>query len=108
MPPIENLSASECAARLAGNEPPVLLDVRTPREHRSHRIPGATAMPLHELADRVDELDPDRPVLVYCEHGVRSLSACAFLAERGFRNIANLQGGIVRWNGRLEGEDVRR
>lgn len=103
---IESLSASECALRLSSAEPPLLLDVRTEQEHASHRIPGSILIPLQVLRERAAELDPGRPMIVYCEHGVRSVHACAWLFETGFQKVANLSGGIVRWNGPLEGQDV--
>ncbi len=81
----------------------VLLDVRTIPEHGSHRIPGSTLVPVQELMARVTELDPARPTLVYCEHGVRSVRAALFLREQGFQVIFNLRGGIVAWQGSLEG-----
>ena len=42
-----------------------LLDVRQPGEYERERIPGAKLIPLPELTDRLDELDPDKPVLTY-------------------------------------------
>ena len=42
-----------------------LLDVRQPGEHEKSRIPGAKLIPLPELTDRLDELDPDKPVITY-------------------------------------------
>ena len=42
-----------------------LLDVRQPGEYEKSRIPGATLMPLPELADRLGELDPDKPIIPY-------------------------------------------
>ena len=75
----------------------VRLDVRTAPEHHSHRIAGSVLIPVQELAARSDELDPDRPHLVVCEHGIRSVAACELLAERGFDELANLSGGMARW-----------
>ena len=53
-----------------------ILDVRTEPEHRSHRLPNATLLPVQELAQRMHELDADANWLVHCEHGRRSLFAC--------------------------------
>lgn len=112
--PFENLHASECLARLRsgadsaaeGESGPLLLDVRTEPEHRSHRIPGATLVPLHDLPRRAGELDATRPTLVYCEHGVRSIRACLYLKSLGFEDLINLRGGIVTWTGSLEGDSI--
>lgn len=70
------------------------LDVRQPWEHQVSSLPGAVLIPLNELADRLGELDPDRPVAVYCHHGSRSLFALRILQSGGFRDIAHLAGGI--------------
>lgn len=71
-----------------------ILDVREPWEYELARIPGALLIPLGELVERVGELDPARPVAVYCHHGMRSLQALRFLRSVGFRDIAHLSGGI--------------
>ncbi len=71
-----------------------IVDVREPWEYALARLPGARLIPLGELADRADELDPHRPVAAYCHHGVRSRYALAILRDLGFREIAHLAGGI--------------
>lgn len=70
------------------------LDVREPWEHALARIPGAVLIPLGELATRMGELDPARPVAAYCHHGARSLHALRLLQAAGFPEIAHLAGGI--------------
>ncbi len=78
----------------------VALDVRTPREHeeRGH-IPGALLLPV-ELVHAAPAVLPDdgRPVVVVCEHGVRSRQAAAILAEAGIP-VSNMTGGMSRWTG---------
>jgi len=74
-----------------------LLDVRTQAEHDSHRLPSATLIPIQDLAERVTELDPKQRWMVYCEHGVRSVAACEFLASAGFEGLTNLRGGMANW-----------
>jgi molybdopterin/thiamine biosynthesis adenylyltransferase/rhodanese-related sulfurtransferase len=73
-----------------------LLDVREPWEAEIATLPGAVLVPLGQLAARVGALDPDKPVIVYCHHGIRSETARGLLAERGF-DVANLTGGIDAW-----------
>ena len=73
------------------------LDVRTAPEHKRHRLPGAVLVPVQELARRAQELDPAANWLVYCEHGRRSVTACAILAAAGFARLANLRGGMAQW-----------
>ena len=74
-----------------------VLDVRTPQENASHRLPNATLVPVQELDRRHHELDKSASWVVYCEHGRRSLFACEILAQAGFTKLANLRGGIAHW-----------
>ena len=71
-----------------------VLDVRERWEYDLARIPGAILIPLGELADRAGELDPDRPLVAYCHHGMRSLQALQYLQRVGFTDVAHLRGGI--------------
>ena len=73
----ENLDPNEAQRALQSDASVRLLDVRTQPEHDSHRLPGATLIPVQELMGRVAELDPSQRWFVYCEHGVRSASAYA-------------------------------
>src|SRR5215475_14784287 len=87
----EALSGTEAAKKVAEGEVEVL-DVRYEYEYHDHHIPKTTLIPLPQLHARFHELDPDKPMLVVCEHGLRSLSACHFLGSQGFKKLYNLVG----------------
>ncbi|GAA3537852.1 sulfurtransferase [Aeromicrobium flavum] len=74
----------------------VVLDVREPFEWEAGHIAGATHVPLGDLPTRVDELDPERPLLVVCHLGQRSAYATAWLTSIG-REAVNLEGGMDAW-----------
>ncbi len=74
-----------------------ILDVRSPAEHDSHHMAGATLIPMQEIPMRLQELEPTAAYLVYCEHGIRSQQVCDFLAVQGFENLRSLQGGLSNW-----------
>ena len=76
-----------------------LLDVRQPKEYDKAHIPGASLLPLPELGDSLNKLDPAKPVIVYCAMGGRSRVAAQLLAGQGFEEIYNLRGGIKAWQG---------
>lgn len=78
----------------------VLLDCRRPDEWAVSRIEGAILAPLHELPSRVNELGEysDRPVVVHCRSGKRSLQATDILRKAGFDNVRSMAGGIELWN----------
>jgi len=95
----DRLSAPLAAERAgaAGSKGPLVLDVRTPREREQKRIAGSLAMPLNHLAERLAELPPDRPFLVYCAGGYRSSIAASLLQHHGFTQVSELAGGITAW-----------
>lgn len=78
-------------------EETTILDVRQPSEYERSHIPGAVLIPLSELSDRLGELDPDKPTLVYCAIGGRSRVAAQMLAGKGFKQVINVSGGIKAW-----------
>jgi rhodanese-related sulfurtransferase len=73
----------------------VIIDVREPFEWAVGTLPGAELIGLGSLFTRIDELDPDRPILFICRTGNRSGVAAGLLAQRGFKVVANLTGGLV-------------
>ena len=99
-PAFGEISAAELAARRARGERLLLLDVREAAERELACIPDAAWIPLGEIEARADELAAwrDAPLVVHCHHGARSARACALLAERGFRRLENLRGGIDAWS----------
>lgn len=94
---IDALTPCELRDRLAAGEELVLLDVRQPGELEICRIEGVRSIPLGELPARVAELDPERPTVCICHHGMRSAQAAALLAQAGFERLFNLSGGVDRW-----------
>jgi sulfur dioxygenase len=93
---------------LAGEHPGSvqILDVREPAEFNGPlgHIKGAVLIPLGELAERADELARDRPIVALCRAGGRSAQATIILQQAGFKDVANLTGGMLRW--RAEGHAV--
>jgi molybdopterin/thiamine biosynthesis adenylyltransferase/rhodanese-related sulfurtransferase len=92
------IEVAELRRRQGEGREPAVLDVREPREHAIARIPGSTLIPLGELPQRLAELDPERPLAVYCHHGIRSLHAVRLLRSRGFVGAVSLRGGIDAWS----------
>lgn len=102
MSTVEQITAPELDQMLRGEDRPVLLDVRRPDEHALARIEGSILIPLHELSERIDELDPSRPHVVYCHAGVRSLSGAVLLQRAGFEKVWSLMGGIEAWSRQVD------
>ncbi len=75
-----------------------LLDVRNPAElHKNGWIENALNIPVDELRDRLDELDREKPVYVYCAKGLRGYLAATILHHHGFSAIHNVEGGFTAW-----------
>lgn len=77
-----------------------ILDVREINEFEGPlgRIPDAKLIPLNQLVNRSDELDPNIPIVAVCRSGARSAQAILHLQALGFTRLANLSGGMLRWN----------
>lgn len=95
--PLE-VSVTEAKLLLDLPSPPVLVDVREADELAICRIPGALHIPLGELPARMAEIPADRPVLIHCHHGGRSLRATQFLRAQGRSAVSNVKGGIDAWS----------
>ena len=100
---LPELSPEELHARLANGEDLQLIDVRQPEEYEYCRIEGSQLIPLGELPRHVEELDENRPIVLICHHGVRSMQALAYLQHRhDMTNLLNLRGGIHAWSVRVD------
>ncbi|WP_293447507.1 rhodanese-like domain-containing protein [Persephonella sp.] len=75
----------------------ILLDVRTPEEVKTDgKIPGSVLIPLDQLPNKIDRLDKNKKIFVYCRSGTRSVSASRLLSSLGFK-VYNIKGGINSW-----------
>lgn len=93
----EKISAKELAKLLQNPNPPILLDVRNPVEQQVSKIDGAISIPLEQLGSRMEELDKNQSLVVFCRTGTRSARALRMLTKAGFTRVKNLVGGINAW-----------
>jgi rhodanese-related sulfurtransferase len=100
MPAIPEISVTEAQSRLAGANPPRLIDVREIEEYEIARIAGAELLPLSQWpAIAAEKLaDPGQPLLIHCHHGGRSGQATEFLLRNGYSDVTNVGGGIDAWS----------
>lgn len=73
-----------------------LLDVRNKAEFDHERLNTPLHIPLEELRQRLEELDPDKHLAIYCAGGYRSMIAASMLKREGFCHLVNLEGGISK------------
>jgi rhodanese-related sulfurtransferase len=104
---VEPLTPSQLRERLAAGEDLLLLDVRESDERDVCAIAGSLHIPMGELSLRHVELDPERPTVCVCHHGIRSAHVAAALERLGFERLYNLSGGIDRWAQDVEPDMAR-
>jgi rhodanese-related sulfurtransferase len=92
----ERVTPAEAAAEMASENPPALVDVRSPKEWEHARIEGSRNIPLNHLVERLQEIPRAQRVLVYCAGGYRSSIAAGLLQRHGVRAV-ELVGGITAW-----------
>lgn len=91
-------SVQEIKARLDGGWKPFVLDVRKPHEADIVKLDFADALIAHEEVGRhLDAIPRDRPILVHCKMGGRSATAAQTLANAGYTDVTNMEGGINGW-----------
>lgn len=98
---VAEITPTEFVARRERGESLTLLDVREEWELGVAGVPGILHIPMGQVADRLDEIDRSREVVVLCRSGRRSLQVANFLQQNGFRAV-NLAGGILAWSSELD------
>jgi rhodanese-related sulfurtransferase len=98
--PMRQIDVEHARQWLESEEPPQLVDCRERWEHERVALPGSMLLPLGTIEEQVEQLTPGRPVLVYCHHGVRSISAAVLLERAGF-DATSMAGGIDAWSLRI-------
>lgn len=96
----KQITPGDLSARMGAGEKFLLVDVRQPEEHALAKINGGILIPLPELMGRVGEVEPhdDVRIVVYCHHGVRSVTGAAILERAGHGDVLSLAGGIDAWS----------
>lgn len=96
--PTERVTAPMVAEELSGAAPPLLLDVRNPREWSTRHINGSVNIPLNHLQERIAEVPRDRRIAVHCAGGYRSSIAASILHQYGITNLMEMAGGLAAWD----------
>jgi len=91
------LTTSELMDRMGTVDGLQIVDVRGPGEVAGGKITGAREVPLPRILDRLAELDPTAPTVVYCAGGYRSMIAASVMRAAGFRDVSDLIGGYGAW-----------
>lgn len=98
-PTMEEITAKELKERLDKGDDIQIIDVREPHEYEIGRLPDSKLIPLGQVLNRMNEIDPERETVVHCKMGGRSAKAIDALKRSGFQgHLLNLQGGITAWS----------
>ncbi|GAA2797299.1 rhodanese-like domain-containing protein [Kitasatospora sp. CM 4170] len=95
--PASRLTADQLRTALAGDQPPLVLDVRNCSERAGGHIDGSLHVALGELPHRLDEIPTDRPLVLHCAGGHRSSIAASLLRHHGFEDVSDILGGYGAW-----------
>ena len=103
---VQIIDSKTYSEKLKTTENPQLLDVRTPEEFSVEHLENAKNVNWNgsDFVATVEKLDKSKPVFVYCKVGGRSAQAANKLAELGFKEVYNLEGGIMKWSGNKTSE----
>jgi sulfur-carrier protein adenylyltransferase/sulfurtransferase len=97
------ITATELKQRLDSGEDIQMIDVREPHEVAIAKLPNSTHIPLGQILNRMDEIDPSRETVVHCKMGGRSAKAIEALKRSGFSgSLMNLKGGIIAWSNEVD------
>jgi len=100
---MEEITSTELKQRLDKGEDIQIIDVREDNEVALARIPNSVHIPLGQVLNRMDEIDPDRETVVHCKMGGRSARAIDALQRSGFKGkLVNLKGGIIGWSNEVD------
>jgi rhodanese-related sulfurtransferase len=88
------------AADAIANSNALLVDVREEEELEIIKFDSTEIihLPMSIIAERFSELPKDRPLIIACNNGVRSVKAVNLLNHQGYTNALNLDGGVIQWN----------
>jgi len=97
---------SKTATKIFDKDDYLFFDVRTVKEHKARAILNTPNIPVHELENRIDELEiyRDKKIIVYCRSGNRSKLGTDILTKNGY-DAVNLIGGMKQWDGPIISEN---
>ena len=100
---MEEITATELKQRLDNVDDIQIIDVREPHEYEIGQIPNSKLIPLGQVLNRMNEIDPERETVVHCKMGGRSAKAIEALQRSGFPgHLINLKGGILGWSNEVD------
>lgn len=96
---IKECDVHEFKKNLENNKNIQYIDCRENPEWKEAHITGVTLLPLSELENKFESVlkDKNKPIVIHCRSGARSMNACMFLMSKGYSDLTNVTGGIMGW-----------
>ncbi len=96
---ITEIDVQELKAKLEKKEDLYFIDCREQEEWNEGHINGATLIPLSSFQENFESIlkDKNKKIVIQCRSGKRSMNACMFLLSKGYKDLVNLEGGILAW-----------
>lgn len=85
------------AVQLANRDHAIFIDIRTPDQYKTGSIAQARNIPSADLANKLKGLPQDKPLIVFCDQGRRSIAAATTLRKNGFSKAVSLESGLNGW-----------
>lgn len=99
---VSHIDTKELTAILQDtNNRTIIIDVREPEEYTQAHIPGVPLIPMGEIINYMDDLDPDREYVFVCRSGQRSFNVAKYFQQHGFDAVHNYAGGMLDWDGEI-------
>ncbi len=99
---MQQMTVNELAERMKNGTAPIVIDVREPDEYAFVHLDGAILKPLGGIYRWARELDKEQEYVMQCHTGARSFQAAYVLERMGFKQVANLAGGIDAWAAQID------
>lgn len=104
---MKEITQEEWREQLKHDKDAVILDVRTSEEVEEGYLPRAQNIDIYKgqgFVEEIEKLDKSKNYYIYCRSGQRSAQACQLMDQMGFNNTYNLRGGMLEWEGEVEGD----
>ena len=79
------------------NDSATIVDIRDPASYQAGHIPNAIHLSDNTVEKFISDTDKNKPLVVYCYHGISSQGAAAYFSEQGFKEVSSMIGGFEAW-----------
>ena len=93
----KEIGAQQVKEKIEAGEAEVI-DIRDPGSYEAAHISGAVQLNERTVKDFIETADKEKPLIIYCYHGISSQGAAAFFVQQGFKEVYSMAGGFESWS----------